>query len=254
MAYSDNVSMKILGIIPARYASTRFPGKPLADINGKSMIVRVCEQVTNSGLLDNVLVATDDERILQHVRAAGFQALMTSPDHQSGTERCLEALATWESMNPAPVDAIINIQGDEPFIHPGQIREIITLLDTGKAAIATLAKQIRSMEELNDPNVVKIVFSEKMEALYFSRLPIPYMRVISEQIKPFHYKHIGIYGFQSKTLKDICKLPSGKLETAESLEQLRWLEHGYRIKVGITQTESIAIDSPEDLLKITNSA
>ena len=249
--------MSILGIIPARYASTRFPGKPLADINGRSMILRVYDQALKSGVFSEVLVATDDERIAGHVRREGYNAVMTSPTHRSGTERCLEALGTWEKESPSHYDFMINIQGDEPYIHPGQIQKAARLLTSEGARIATLASIMKSREEIFNPNVVKVVFDNRMNALYFSRAPIPFIREVDEiqwnQLH-VHYKHIGIYGFETSTLRQVCSLPEGALEKIESLEQLRWLEAEINIKIDLTEFESVAIDTPEDLLKITNMA
>ena len=248
--------MSILGIIPARYASTRFPGKPLVDINGRSMILRVYDEALHSEAFQDVLVATDDERIFDHVQSAGYHVVMTSVAHQSGTERCLEALEIWEQENRAKYDHIINIQGDEPFIHPEQIRKVASLLTTSDAQLATLAKLITRREEIFNPNVVKVVFDQNMNALYFSRAPIPYLRKVNEiqwTEKQVHHKHIGIYGFTTEALKMVCRLPEGILEKYESLEQLRWLEHGLQIKIDLTGLESVSVDTPEDLLKITNT-
>jgi 3-deoxy-manno-octulosonate cytidylyltransferase (CMP-KDO synthetase) len=247
--------MSILGIIPARFASSRFPGKSLVEINGRSMIQRVCEQALLSGVFRDVIVATDDERIVNHITSAGFQAVMTSVTHRSGTDRCLEALGIWEQANGKIIGHIINIQGDEPFIHPDQIRKVATMLSSGNAPIATLAKLIKRNEELFDPNVVKVVFNREMNALYFSRSPVPYLRGLPENQwieHQAHYKHIGIYGFRTDALKMACQLPEGILEKQESLEQLRWLENGMQIKIGKTDLESISIDTPDDLSKITN--
>jgi len=249
--------MSILGIIPARFASTRFPGKPLVDINGRSMILRVYDQALLSGVFQDVLVATDDERIFNHVGSAGYHAVMTSAAHRSGTDRCLEAMQIWENQHGKIHDHIINIQGDEPFIHPDQIRKVAAILSASNAPLATLAKLITKREEIYNPNVVKVVFNKNMDALYFSRSPIPYLRDVNEiqwTKKRAHYKHIGIYGYRSATLKKICHLPEGVLEKHESLEQLRWIEHGLRIKIDVTHLESVAFDTPEDLLKITNTA
>jgi 3-deoxy-manno-octulosonate cytidylyltransferase (CMP-KDO synthetase) len=248
--------MSILGIIPARFASSRFPGKPLADINGRSMILRVCDQARLSEVFREVLVATDDDRIFNHVKSAGFKVVMTSAAHRSGTDRCLEALEIWEREHGFRYDHVINIQGDEPFIQPDQIRKVAALLATGNAGIATLAKLIVQSEEIFNPNVVKVVFDRNMNALYFSRLPIPYLRETNEiswTEKLAHYKHIGIYGFNTAALKEACRLPEGRLEKQESLEQLRWLEHGMPIKLYLTVSESVSIDTPEDLSKITNT-
>jgi len=248
--------MSILGIIPARYASSRFPGKPLADINGRSMILRVCDQALLSAVFRDVLLATDDDRIFKHVKTAGFNVVMTSGAHRSGTDRCLEALEIWEQEHGFLFDHVINIQGDEPFIHPDQIRKVASLLTTGNAGIATLAKLITTSDDIFNPNVVKVVFDEKMNALYFSRSPVPYLREADEKHWPdkqAHYKHIGIYGFKAAVLKEACSLPESALEKHESLEQLRWLEHGMQIKLDLTVSESVSIDMPDDLLKITNT-
>ncbi len=249
--------MNILGIIPARYGSSRFPGKPLADINGRSMITRVCSQAGQSGSLCAVIVATDDQRIFDHVTDGGFRAVMTSGEHPSGTDRCLEALQTWNRTASEPAHAVINIQGDEPFIHPEQIDELAGLLRQDQVSIATLARLIRRREEIFSPDIVKVVLDHQSHALYFSRSPLPYLRGVNDTAwmqKKAHYKHIGIYGYSSAALQEICQLPVGRLEKCESLEQLRWLENGFRIRVGITEYESFAIDTPEDLLKITNIA
>jgi 3-deoxy-manno-octulosonate cytidylyltransferase (CMP-KDO synthetase) len=243
--------MSILGIIPARFASTRFPGKPLVDINGRSMILRVYDQALLSEVLQDVVVATDDERIFKHVESAGYHAVMTSVAHRSGTERCLEAMQKWEKHQGKSYDHVINIQGDEPFIHPEQIRKVAAILSASDTPLATLAKLITRREDIFNPNVVKVVFDKNMNALYFSRSPIPYLRDANEikwKKKRAHYKHIGIYGYRSETLKMICSLPEGGLEMYESLEQLRWLEHGLRIKIDITLMESVSVDSPEELL------
>jgi 3-deoxy-manno-octulosonate cytidylyltransferase (CMP-KDO synthetase) len=248
--------MSILGIIPARYASTRFPGKPLVEINGRSMICRVYDQAKRSGVLQDVIVATDNDMIFDHVISAGQQAVMTSALHRSGTDRCLEALESWEKYRNVHFNHIINIQGDEPFIHPDQIRKIAAVLNAGNASIATLAKSIEKTDEIFDPNVVKVVFDHNKNALYFSRAPVPYLRGVDESRwidKQAHFKHIGIYGFQAKALKTACGLADGILERNESLEQLRWLEHGLQIMIEITDIESVSIDTPEDLLKITNT-
>jgi 3-deoxy-manno-octulosonate cytidylyltransferase (CMP-KDO synthetase) len=248
--------MNMLGIIPARYASTRFPGKPLVDINGRSMILRVYEQALLSEVFRDVMVATDDERIFDHVSQAGYQVVMTSPAHRSGTDRCLEALKIMENQQGKSYDHIINIQGDEPFIHPDQIRKVAAVLTASSASIATLTKLITRREEIFNPNVVKVVFDKNMDAIYFSRSPIPYLREVNEiqwTKKKAHYKHIGIYGYRAEILKMIADLPEGVLEKYESLEQLRWLEHGFRIKIDITHLESVSVDTPEDLLKFTNT-
>ncbi|MFT2011337.1 3-deoxy-manno-octulosonate cytidylyltransferase [Pontibacter sp. 13R65] len=240
--------MDILGIIPARYASTRFPGKPLTDIKGKSMIQRVYEQASKSSLT-KVLVATDDERILEHVMAFGGNAVMTSSNHQSGTDRCFEAYQLQET----PFSYVINIQGDEPFIKPEQIDLVAACFRNPSTQLATLVKEVKSHEELFNVNSPKVVVNLAKEALYFSRQPIPYCRNVA--IESWHehhvyYKHIGIYGYRTDILEQITQLPPSSLELAESLEQLRWLEHGFRIMTALTTLETFGIDTPEDLLKI----
>lgn len=242
--------MKIIGIIPARFASTRFPGKPLVDIQGKSMIQRVYEQCLLSKSLSAIIIATDDARIFDHVESFGGKAFMTSPEHQSGTDRCAEII---ESNTTYKWDAVINIQGDEPYIHPEQIDLLCEVLVEHKAPIATLVKKISSPDELFNHNNVKVVLNNKMDAIYFSRSPIPYNRNYPEQEwlkNSVYYKHIGIYGYQVDVLKVISKLDKTNLEVTESLEQLRWIENGYTIKAAVTSLESIAIDTPSDLLKI----
>ena len=239
----------ILGVIPARFASTRFPGKPLVDIRGKSMIRRVYEQALLSGHLGKVAVATDDERIYEHVRMFGGEVFMTRPEHPSGTDRCAEV-----ALHFPEAQFVVNIQGDEPFIQPQQIDLLInTLLDRSHAGIATLVKKIELPEALDNPNVVKAVISQSGEALYFSRFPVPFLRGVSSENRLAHhdfYKHIGLYGFRSEVLQKLTALSPTPLERAESLEQLRWLEHGYRIAVGVTELETIGIDTPEDLAKV----
>lgn len=235
----------ILGIIPARYASTRFPGKPLADIDGKSMIQRVYEQVKKSKLIADVMVATDNQQIMDHVTQFGGRVRMTKESHASGTDRCYEAL----TLQKAQFDYVINIQGDEPFIQPEQIDLLAGLLD-GKTEIATLVKKIEDSEQLFNPNVVKAVVASNGEALYFSRSTVPHIRNTAEKDwlnKHAFYKHIGMYAYRTDVLKKLTALPVSPLEKAESLEQLRWLENGFRIKVAETKTETIGIDTPEDL-------
>ncbi|GAA4295989.1 3-deoxy-manno-octulosonate cytidylyltransferase [Nibribacter koreensis] len=239
--------MTTLGIIPARYASTRFPGKPLIDLAGKSMIQRVYEQAQKSGLT-SVVVATDDARILSHVLAFGGKAVMTGEHHQSGTDRCYEAY----TQAGQEFDVVVNIQGDEPFIQPEQINKIISCFDQPEAQIATLIKPIQSQEELFNPNSPKVVIGAQQQALYFSRHPIPYLRGAEQYQwlqKHAYYKHIGIYGYRSGVLAELTKLAPSALEKAESLEQLRWLEHGYRIVTAVTELETIGIDTPEDVEK-----
>jgi 3-deoxy-manno-octulosonate cytidylyltransferase (CMP-KDO synthetase) len=241
--------VQILGIIPARYASTRFPAKALADIGGKSMIQRVYEQSVQAGKLSHVIVATDDERILEHVFAFGGQAVMTSTSHQSGTDRCFEALTKTEGN----YDFVINIQGDEPFISPEPIDSLAEELD-GQTELATLVKIIDSDDLLFNVNVPKAVLNVRREVMYFSRQTIPYLRNHeNDQWLSNHvfYKHIGIYAYRTDVLEALTQLPVSALEKAESLEQLRWLENGYAIKAVITSDDSHGVDTPEDLKKVT---
>jgi 3-deoxy-manno-octulosonate cytidylyltransferase (CMP-KDO synthetase) len=237
----------ILAIIPARYASTRFPAKPLADLGGKSMIQRVYEQVKKSKLVTETVVATDHPEILQHVQKFGGNVCMTKESHASGTDRCFEAL----TLQLKEFSYVINVQGDEPFIQPEQIDILAKLLD-GKVEIATLVKKIEDQEQLFNPNVVKAIVSNDKNALYFSRSPIPHIRNTLENEwlskHPF-FKHIGMYAYRSDILKHLTALPVSSLEKAESLEQLRWLENGFRISVAETRTETIGVDTPEDLKK-----
>ena len=248
--------MKILGIIPARYASSRFPGKPLVVINGKTMIQRVYEQALQCNRLTKVIVATDNEPIFNHVRLFRGNVLMPSEQHRSGTERCLEVV---ENLHHAgeDYDYVINIQGDEPYIEPRQISQVADCLTNKNCMLATLIKKITSPEELTNPNVVKVAIASNGSALLFSRSAIPFIRGRDQKewlSATAFYKHIGIYGYHSTVLEKIVALPVSPLETAESLEQLRWLEHGYSIQTQITEFESVAIDIPADLLKITNRA
>lgn len=235
--------MKTLGIIPARYASSRFPGKPLTDILGKTMIRRVYEQASRATSLDEVIVATDDERILRHVNAFGGRALLTSPNHQSGTDRCAEVLEKMPGYALA-----VNIQGDEPFIDPSQIDLLCSCFDDRDTAIATLVKKIRSAEELENKNTPKVVFNTRHEAIYFSRHSIPFLRDTTAD--PDYYKHIGLYAYRTDTLAAISRLPVSPLERAEALEQLRWIENGYRIRIAVTDIETLAVDTPEDVLRV----
>ena len=239
----------ILGIIPARFASSRFPGKPLVDIQGKSMIRRVYEQARQARLIQQVVVATDDRRILEHVHAFGGDALLTRNDHPSGTDRCAEVARLFPAAK-----VILNIQGDEPFVQPEQIDLLAeTLLSRPKFQIATLAKRIEDPALLHNPNVVKVVFSAQTGAIYFSRHAIPFLRGHDPKDWLDHhtyFKHIGLYGFRRAALLRVARLPPTALERAESLEQLRWLEHGLRIAVGVTTLETFGIDVPEDLRRI----
>jgi len=240
--------MHILGIIPARYASSRFPGKPLVDIAGKSMIQRVYEQAKKCADLTEVIVATDDERIFDHVADFGGVAVMTSPNHASGTDRCAEV-----ALQHPEYEVIINIQGDEPYIDPAQISKLAACFTDANTQIATLIKQIKTEQELFNVNSPKVITNQNSEAIYFSRSPLPHIRGEEQQNwLEFHtfFKHIGIYGYRADILKQITKLPVSSLEKAESLEQLRWIENGYRIKVAETELETHAIDTPGDLLNL----
>ena len=240
--------MRILGIIPARYASSRFPGKALVDIHGKTMIRRVYEQAIKSQLVDKIIVATDDRRIFEEVEHFGGDVVMTSTAHRNGTERCAEVIREHTGY-----DYVINIQGDEPFIHPEHIDSVATLLD-GNTQLATLIKKIKDPAVLDDPSEMKVIINQHQEAIYFSRTCIPYLRDVKPEDrlkKHIFYKHIGIYGYRRDILLEITGLPPGTLEMAEALEQLRWLENGYTIKLGLTTLESQMIDTPEDLAKLT---
>jgi 3-deoxy-manno-octulosonate cytidylyltransferase (CMP-KDO synthetase) len=237
--------MKTVGIIPARFASTRFPGKPLAMLGGRPIIQHVYERVLQARLIDQAIIATDDERIAEAARAFGAEVAMTSDQHPSGTDRCAEVATS------LPADSIVvNIQGDEPFIAPAQIDRVIAPLKAGQSPISTLAKRIQQEEELFNSNVVKVVFGSKGQAMYFSRSTIPHLRGIAPEqwlANGVFFKHIGLYGFTQPTLMELVKLPQGQYELAESLEQLRWLEAGFPIQVIETAEETIGIDTPEDL-------
>lgn len=241
--------MRYIGIIPARYASTRFPAKPLAMLGGKTVIQRVYEQV--SGVLDEAYVATDDERIADAVRAFGGKAVMTSVHHKSGTDRCYEAYCKVGS----GFDVVVNVQGDEPFVQPVQLDAIKACFDDPSTQIATLVKPFvpadgfAALENINSP---KVVIGKNRNALYFSRSIIPYQRNKDKSdwlAGHTYYKHIGLYAYRASVLKEITSLPQSALEIAESLEQLRWLENGYTIKVGISNVETIGIDTPQDLVR-----
>ena len=247
--------MQYIGIIPARYASTRFPGKPLVDIGGKPMIQRVYEQAKKS--LERVVVATDDERIFDTVHSFGGEAVMTRADHKCGTDRCLEAMG--KTIGEATDVVVINIQGDEPFIQPEQIDAIKRCFADESTQIATLVKPYTeedSLADLENPNTPKVAIAfdddqrQTGTALLFSRSVIPYLRGIDKQDwlkQGLHYRHIGMYAYKAQTLRQITRLPQTPLEKAESLEQLRWLEHGYPIRVAVCNTYSMGIDTPDDL-------
>jgi len=237
--------MKTIGIIPARYESTRFPGKPMVDLVGKSMIQRVYEQCKKSQRLDEVYIATDDQRIYDHAQSFSGNVLMTSPDHNTGTSRVAEA-----TQQIVDAQIIVNIQGDEPTISPDQIDELVEISGNG---IATQAKKISELEDLLNPNVVKVVFNKKNHALYFSRESIPHGRNIPKKEWLLHhdyFRHIGIYSFDRDTLLSLDALEPSHIEKMESLEQLSWLDHGIQIKVGVTKYDSISIDTPEDAERV----
>ena len=236
--------MKYIAIIPARYASTRFPGKPLAMLGGKTVIQRVYEQTAS--VVPEVCIATDDERILQAVEAFGGRAVMTRADHKSGTDRIEEAA----QLTGTQADVIINVQGDEPFIQPQQIETLCHLFDDPQTQIGTLGKRFESIEAAMNPNSPKIVTDNRGFALYFSRSVIPFVRGVEQTQWLTHYpflKHLGIYAYRREVLHEITQLSQSTLELAESLEQLRWLQNGYRIRVGETDVETVGIDTPEDL-------
>ena len=241
--------MKFIAIIPARYASTRFPAKPLAMLGGKRVIERVYEQV--AGVLDDAVVATDDERIFDAVRAFGGKVEMTSTEHRSGTDRCWEAYCK----QGGEFDVVVNVQGDEPFIQPSQLLALKSCFDNESIDIATLVKPFAEsdgLEALENPNSPKVVLDNEGRAVYFSRSVIPYLRGVERErwlAEHTFYKHIGIYGFRTDVLRAVTALPQSTLEKAESLEQLRWLENGYKIGVGISNVETIGIDTPEDLAR-----
>jgi 3-deoxy-manno-octulosonate cytidylyltransferase (CMP-KDO synthetase) len=243
--------MNVLGIIPARWASVRFPGKPLVKIGDKSMIQRVYEQSKKA--LKYVVVATDDVKIAEEVKSFGGQVVMTSDKHQSGTDRCTEALDKFEKKSGLQFDIVVNIQGDEPFIQPEQITDVVNCFNDPKAEISTLIKKITDNEALFNPNNPKVVLNSNSEAIYFSRSTIPYVMNCDESEwlkKQTFYEHLGLYGYKSEVLRQITKLTPSDLEISESLEQNRWLENGYRIKVSETAHENISIDTQEDLDQI----
>lgn len=239
----------IIGIIPARYQSTRFPGKPLAEIRGKSMVQRVYEQASRSSALSRVIVATDDSRIYRHVLDFGGNAVITGAHHTTGTDRCREAMEILKE----DAEFIINIQGDEPFIAPSQIDTLAEVLQSGQTELATLVIPVTEAALLTDPGEVKVALNNRMEALYFSRSIIPYLQNIpADKWHEHHtyYRHAGMYAYRRDILAAISTLPVSSLEKAESLEQLRWLENGYKIRCAITEHESYCVDTPEDILRI----
>lgn len=239
--------LKFIAIIPARYASTRFPGKPLAKLGGKPVIQRVYERVTS--VISNAVVATDDERIYAAVESFGGKVVMTSENHKSGTDRCWEAY----QKQGEEYDVVINVQGDEPFIAESQLRSIMACFEDEATDIATLVKPFAESDgltALQNPNSPKVVLDNESRAIYFSRSVIPYLRGVEPEewlSKHTFYKHIGMYAFRREVLREVTALPQSTLEKAESLEQLRWLENGYKIGVGVTNIETVGIDTPEDL-------
>lgn len=243
--------MNILGIIPARFQSSRFPGKPLVKIDDKTMIQRVWEQSLK--VLNHLVVATDDERIRKEVKSFGGIALMTDVKHKTGTDRCAEALAHYEKAHSESFDIVLNIQGDEPFIDPEQIRQLIDVFKEDNIQIGTLVKKIHNQDELMDPNQPKVVLDKYQSALYFSRSPVPYVQNENQASwlkKHSFYKHVGMYGYRPNILLEISKLNKTILEQAESLEQLRWLEWGYKIHTAVTDIDSFSVDSIHDLERI----
>jgi len=241
--------MKFIALIPARYASTRFPAKPLALLRGKPVIQWVWE--TAARCMDDAVVCTDDERIMQAVERFGGRAVMTSTSHRSGTDRCYEA---YQKVGQG-ADVVVNIQGDEPFIHPTQLQTIRACFENADTQIATLVKPFRpedGLEALRNPNSPKVVVDSQMRALYFSRSVVPYVRGVEPDewlSRHTFYKHIGLYAYRADVLRQITSLPQSSLEVAESLEQLRWLQNGFSIRVGITDVETIGIDTPDDLMR-----
>ncbi|MCF8368251.1 MAG: 3-deoxy-manno-octulosonate cytidylyltransferase [Bacteroidales bacterium] len=246
--------MKIIGIIPSRFGSSRFPGKPLAEIKGKTMIQRVYEQAQLAKSLSAVFVATDDQRIVDEVNSFNGKVIFTSTEHKSGTDRCNEVIEKL-NLKGNRYDVVVNIQGDEPYINPKQINQVSNCFNEGRIEIATLVKKITKQEELFNSNINKVVFDQYKKAMYFSRHPIPFQQGIEKShwlTQGNFYKHIGIYGYRADVLHRISTLPVSSLEKAESLEQLRWMENGFSIHIEETGFESIAVDTPEDLSKFSN--
>lgn len=242
--------MKIIGIIPARYDSSRFPGKPLIDIAGQSMIQRVYQQAKHATSLSEVIVATDDQRIYDHVKSFAGNVMMTSNEHQSGTDRCAEVVASLVGF-----DVAINIQGDEPFIDPQQIDLLASCFEKSDTEIATLIRRVETEDELFNENKPKVVLNRKGEAIYFSRQAVPFLRGIKSNewlVQRPYYNHIGIYGYRTDILQQLTALPLSDLETMEALEQLRWIDNGYKIQTAISSHSNDAIDTPEDLRYVLN--
>lgn len=241
--------MKFLAVIPARFQSTRFPGKPLALIGGKPMLQHVYVRVKQSSLFEEVIIATDDERIKKDAESWGAKIEMTSPNHPSGTDRCAEAAEKFTASN---YDVVVNIQGDEPFINGEPLKLLVKLFENKEVEIATLLQRIKNEEDIHNPNVVKAVTATDKKVLYFSRSAIPFIRdkVSEKWLETYNFqKHIGIYAYRKEVLKEIVKLKPSSLELAESLEQLRWLENGFNIYAEETDYKMLAVDTPEDLKK-----
>lgn len=239
--------MKTLAIIPARYGSTRFPGKPLVDLVGKSMIRRVYERASMGA--DSALVATDDKRIADEVASFGGEVIMTSPNHSTGTNRCLEAYESWKRKTGKEVDVVINVQGDEPMLNPSSLRTLVQPFSNAECDMSTLVRPVTDAKELTNPNNVFVTLNQNGQALYFSRHPIPFVRDtnIEDWLKKTDFfQHIGLYAFRPKSLRDFASMAMGELEKAESLEQLRWLEGGHTIFCGVVQEVSVSVDTPED--------
>lgn len=244
--------VKTLGIIPARYASSRLEGKALLKIGPKAMVMHVWERALAADVFDHLVVATDDKRIHELVESNGGEAVMTSGQHESGTSRCLETYDKLMQGGASGWDVVFNIQGDEPFLDPADLRKLKQVFDEGYKGIATLCTRVRAMQELQDPNVVKVVTGKDDKALYFSRAAIPFLRgvPISDWLNVHTYlKHIGIYAYSSIALRQICELPADPNEKAESLEQLRWLGAGHAVKLVRTENESFGVDTASDLEK-----
>ena len=244
--------MRELGIIPARYASTRFPGKPLASIKGKPMIQWVYER--SQEVLTEVIVATDDQRIFETVQGFGGKVVMTHSHHENGTSRCVEALKNYQRQSDQVVDAVINIQGDEPLVQQDQLKSLRdVILTSNSEGIATLAYRVSKPEELKSRHDAFVVMNQRQQALYFSRSPLPFVRDLDPENwldeHPF-YKHVGLYAFKVETLQKAVELPPSSIETAEKLEQNRWLDHGFSIRVELTEYPNISVDLPGDIAKV----
>lgn len=240
--------MRVLGVIPSRYESSRFPGKPLIDLMGKSMIQRVYEGSKASSLIQEVVVATDDDRIFSHVESFGGKVVMTSENHRSGTDRCGEVIENYKDY-----DIVINIQGDEPLVDVSQLEQIVQLFEDPEVQIATLAKKIDKSEDIFNPNRIKVVLDKNANGVYFSRSPIPFTQGVEKEDWLKHsdyFRHIGIYAYRTTCLRDLVRLEPTQLEKTESLEQLRWIFNGFQIRIGLTEIETPNIDTPEDVKEV----